>query len=113
MAGVSAGVGIRRVRVSTGRCKGEGCRDRKNDFTKKINLSVKTKKNNLVIEIKNHGIKPAKAKTLGRLPKKIRPGGLGVFFMKKIMDKVEYDTKATNVTRLIMSKKIPNKKIAS
>jgi len=82
----------------------------KNDFTKKINLLVKTKKNNFVIEIKNYGIKPAKAKTLGRLPKKIKPGGLGVFFMKKIMDKVEYDTKPKKVTRLIMSKKIPNKK---
>jgi anti-sigma regulatory factor (Ser/Thr protein kinase) len=79
----------------------------KNDFTKKINLLIKTANNKFIIEIKNYGIKPTNIKTACRLPLKIRPGGLGVFFIKKIMDKVTYDTNCKRTTKLTLIKKIP------
>lgn len=70
------------------------------DYTKKINIKADIKDKRLEITIRHYGIKPDLKKITGRRPRRIRPGGLGVYFIKKIMDDVMYDG-----TRLILIKK--------
>lgn len=61
-----------------------------NNYRKRINLKAAIKKKQLEITIRHYGIKPDPKKLRGCCPKKIRPGGLGVYFIKNIMDKVVY-----------------------
>lgn len=70
------------------------------NHTKKININADIKNNQLKITLRHYGIKPDLKKVTGRRPRKIKPGGLGVYFIKKIVDKVIYDGK-----RLILIKK--------
>lgn len=71
------------------------------DYTKKINIKTEITKKQLKITISHYGIKPNLKKIKGMRPKKIKPGGLGVYFIKKIMDKVKY-----NANKIILIKKI-------
>lgn len=76
-----------------------------NDYTKKINIKVDLKPKKLLkIIIRDYGIKPNLKKISSLRPQKIKPGGLGVYFMKKIMDEVIYDTNVKKGTRLTLIK---------
>jgi anti-sigma regulatory factor (Ser/Thr protein kinase) len=78
-----------------------------NDFTKKIIVCAETKGTYLKIIIRSYGKKFDYKKTKGRLPKKLKPGGLGIFFIKNIMDDVIYDTSRKRLTKLTLVKRLP------
>ena len=40
----------------------------------------------------------------------MRPGGLGVYIMREVMDRVEYDTAHVRGTELRMTKLLPGRK---
>lgn len=72
------------------------------NFTKKINIDAEIKDKQLEISIRHYGIKPDLKKLKGTRPKKIKPGGLGVYFIKKIMNKAIYGAK--RITLIIKCK---------
>lgn len=76
-----------------------------NDYTKKIDIRVDADSKNLKIIIRDYGIKPNLKKVKGCRPKKIRPGGLGIYCLKKIMNKVIYDTTNKKGTKITLVKK--------
>lgn len=79
-------------------------------YTKKIGIKIfSSPKNILKIIIRDYGIKPDLKKITGRRPKKLKPGGLGVYFIKKIMDIVVYDTSKKKGTELTLIKYADNK----
>lgn len=73
-----------------------------NDYTKKININAKIKNKELEIAIQHYGLSPDPEKITGCRPKIIRPGGLGVYFIRRIMDKVVY-----NGRKIILCKSRP------
>lgn len=75
----------------------------RNDHTKKININIIYGKH-LKITIRDYGTKPVLNKISGTRPSKIRPGGLGVYLIKKIMDKAVYDTSFKKGTKLTLIK---------
>ena len=56
----------------------------------RVNIAIFPKK--LEIKIRDFGKKANPKKIQSRPLDQVRPGGLGVFFIKRIMDEVEYDT---------------------
>lgn len=72
------------------------------DYTKKIKINAAIKAKELEITIRHYGKSPDKKKVAGCHPRKIRPGGLGVYFIRKIMDRVIY-----NGRRIILCKSRP------
>jgi len=73
-----------------------------NDYSKKININAKIKSKELEIAIQHYGLSPDPEKITGCRPKTIRPGGLGVYFIRRIMDKVVY-----NGRKIILCKSRP------
>jgi serine/threonine-protein kinase RsbW len=56
----------------------------------------------LEIEVSDEGVAPDKKKLQGRPLAEIRPGGLGLHFMRQSMDKVEFHRrKGRNVLRMV------------
>lgn len=79
------------------------------NYNKKINIKMNIKRKGahakqLEFILRDYGIKPSPKKITGKRPKIIRPGGLGVYFIKKIMDEVIYDTTKTKGTELTLIK---------
>ena len=76
-------------------------------YNQRIIITAEDKDNRLEVSIRDFG-KKAKSGSLRHRPlKKVRPGGLGIFFIKKIMDEVCYDTssKIGTTLRLVKYKK--------
>lgn len=74
---------------------------------KKIILTATIKRDRLVVTIRDFGKKSNPESFASRPLKEVRPGGLGLHFIKKIMDEVEYDTssKVGTTLRLVKYKK--------
>ncbi len=74
-----------------------------NDTEKQIHLALSASADQLVIEITDRGICFDITRAAPRDPADIKPGGLGVYIIKQVMDHVEYcQTKdGFNQTRLI------------
>ena len=74
---------------------------------KEIILTATVKRNRLVVTIRDFGKKSNPESFKSRSLKEVRPGGLGLYFIKKIMDEVKYDTssKLGTTLRLVKYKK--------
>lgn len=73
-------------------------------YNKRIIVTANVKDSRLEVTIRDFG-KKANPKTFKpRSLKNVRPGGLGLFFIRKIMDQVEYDTSAKVGTTLRLIK---------
>lgn len=77
-----------------------------NDPTKKISLSVTPYPEQLVIEISDSGISFDITRARPRNLEEIKPGGLGVCIIKKVMDHVAYNTTQDGVNHMKLIKKI-------
>ncbi len=71
---------------------------------KKIILTATVKRDRLVVTIRDFGKKSNPESFKPRPLKKVRPGGLGLYFIKKIMDEVKYDTSSKLGTTLRLIK---------
>ncbi len=76
----------------------------------KIQISCEQFRNEFVVVIQDHGLpfdssRIPTPRTKGPLSRR-SVGGLGIFFMKKLMDKVEYSSSAEGGNRVRMVKKI-------
>jgi serine/threonine-protein kinase RsbW len=81
-----------------------------NDPEKKIDISIETCKNKLVIHITDYGNQCDLNKMQSRDIDDIRPGGLGVYIIKKTMDFVEYDCSSAGQNQIRMVKRLDNPK---
>ena len=78
----------------------------KNDPEGDIEITGNADTDALHISIRDFGPKPDLAKVQSRDLKDVRPGGLGCYFIKEIMDEVEYDIETHDVgTELKLTKK--------
>jgi len=71
-----------------------------NDPTQQIELNTEIRPGEVVFEIVDFGRKCDPSSFVPRDLGKLKPGGLGVYFIRKIMDKVEYDVSDSGCTRL-------------
>jgi anti-sigma regulatory factor (Ser/Thr protein kinase) len=66
----------------------------KRDPTKEIILTCSLADSRMEVLIRDFGAKADPATFKSRKLEEVRPGGLGVYFIKKIMDTVEYDNRS-------------------
>ncbi|MCK9554586.1 ATP-binding protein [bacterium] len=79
------------------------------DSTKDIFIKLSLLSNGIEVILKDYGRKVHPEKMKGRELDEIRPGGLGIYFMKKIMDSVQYIIHDdADGTELIMVKHVRN-----
>ena len=78
-----------------------------NDYAGRIDMKVALMDRGIGIELIDYGKKVDPAKVRSRGLDELRPGGLGVFFIRKIMDEVEFDVSNTSFTRLKLVKYLP------
>ncbi len=77
----------------------------KNDHTKNIDLTIKIETGALVITIIDYGVKLDISSMRSRDINDIRPGGLGIYIIKKVMDSLEYTHTPEGFNKVIMIKK--------
>ena len=77
------------------------------DHTKTLEVHLGMHPDRMDVKLRDYGTKADPAKIKSRDLSDIRPGGLGVHFMREIMDEVVYDTDVDVGTELRMTKKIP------
>ena len=82
----------------------------KGDTSKKINIEYVISKKGIKVIIEDNGIKAQKDLIRGRSLDDIRPGGLGIHFIKRVFDIFEFDEKKKNGNRLILIKHVKVKK---
>ncbi len=75
------------------------------DTRQRIDLTVLITTDTLAVEIRDYGIKPDLAAIQPRALQDVRPGGLGTYFMRSIMDSVTYDVSLDTGTLLRMTKR--------
>ena len=75
------------------------------DTAQRIDLMVLIAPDGLVVEIRDYGNKPDLAAIQPRSLQDVRPGGLGTYFMRAIMDTVTYDVSPDTGTVLRMTKR--------
>lgn len=80
------------------------------DTSKKIVLKYKVTQKSFKVIIEDTGIKTQKDLLKGRSLSDIRPGGLGIHFIKRVFDVFEFDEKKKNGNRLILVKHMKVKK---
>ena len=78
----------------------------KNDYDRKIDLTVKLKTNSLTISIVDDGIKFDINSIEPRDTNHLKPGGLGIYIIKQIMDTVEYSRTSKGFNKIKMVKKL-------
>ncbi|WP_457551929.1 ATP-binding protein [Desulfobacula sp.] len=78
----------------------------KKDYDRKIDLSVKLETNLLTISIIDHGISFDKNSIKERNIDKIKPGGLGLYIINQVMDKVEYSRTEEGFNKITMIKEL-------
>ena len=83
------------------------------DSTKKINLSCRISDGEIEIRIRDFGKKSSPEQIKSRPISDVRPGGLGVLLMHRIMDVVEYDHNKKVGTELRLVKKLKARKEAA
>jgi len=77
------------------------------DWTKQIVVSCTTYDGRLEVSIRDFGKKAAPEAFKPRKLDEVRPGGLGIFFIREIMDEVTYDTSQSVGTELRLVKYKP------
>lgn len=82
----------------------------KGDRTKKIVLKYKITKKSFNVIIEDSGIKAQTDLIKGRNLDDIRPGGLGIHFIKRVFDVFQFDEKKKKGNRLILIKSMNIKK---
>ena len=75
------------------------------DTGQRIDLTVLLTPDTLAVEIRDYGLKPDLAAIQPRALQDVRPGGLGTYFMRSIMDSVTYDVSLDTGTLLRMTKR--------
>lgn len=80
----------------------------KNDYSRKIDLTVRLKTNSLTISILDDGIHFDINSIEPRDTNHLNPGGLGIFIIKQIMDTVEYSRTSKGSNKIKMVKKLPS-----
>lgn len=80
------------------------------DTSKKIVLQYTITATQFMIILEDRGQKADIRSIQGRDLEDIRPGGLGVHFIRRIFDVVEYDEKKKNGNRLILRKHLGREK---
>jgi len=75
------------------------------DTGQRIDLTVLITPEALAVEIRDYGRKPDLAAIQPRALQDVRPGGLGTYFMRSIMDSVTYDVSPDTGTLLRMTKR--------
>lgn len=80
------------------------------DRTKKISLKYKITKKSFNVIIEDSGIKAQTDLIKGRNLDDIRPGGLGIHFIKRVFDVFQFDETKKKGNRLILIKSMNIKK---
>jgi serine/threonine-protein kinase RsbW len=80
------------------------------DITKKIVLKYKITKKSFNVIIEDSGIKAQTDLIKGRSLDDIRPGGLGIHFIKRVFDVFQFDETKKKGNRLILIKSMNIKK---
>lgn len=80
------------------------------DRTKKIVLKYKITKKSFNVIIEDNGVKAQTDLIKGRNLDDIRPGGLGIHFIKRVFDVFQFDEKKKKGNRLILIKSMNIKK---
>ena len=70
-----------------------------------INFEMSESEGKLYFRLRDYGKKSDPKNFKSRKLDNVRPGGLGVFLMQKIMDEIDYDTSNSTGTLLTMVKK--------
>ncbi len=71
----------------------------------KIEIDISTDPEMWEVRIRDYGKKGEASKLKNRKLEEVRPGGLGIFFIRKAFDKVEFDLSLEQGTCLILQKK--------
>ena len=82
----------------------------KGDTSKEIVLEYTNTEKEFTVILEDKGIKADIRSIKGRDLKKVRPGGLGVHFIRRVFDVFEYDEKRTKGNRLILRKYLGREK---
>jgi anti-sigma regulatory factor (Ser/Thr protein kinase) len=80
------------------------------DTTKKIVVKYRVAKNILTVIIEDNGLKARIEFMQGRSLNDVRPGGLGIHFIRRVFDGFRFDERKKTGNRLILSKKLHMKK---
>jgi anti-sigma regulatory factor (Ser/Thr protein kinase) len=73
----------------------------------RIDLGLSFEAEALVITIDDYGVFVDPSKMKGRKLEDVRPGGLGIHLMRKVMDEVRYEPNRWGGTTLTLVKRIP------
>lgn len=76
----------------------------KNDYHRKIDLTVRLEKNRLIISIMDDGVRFDETLIKTRDVDDIKPGGLGIYIIHQVMDSVEYSRTHEGFNRIKMVK---------
>jgi len=79
------------------------------DHSRKIELELGMLDDRIEVKLRDHGKKADPARIKPRELDDIRPGGLGVHFIREIMDEVVYDVSVDVGTELRMTKFLPER----
>ena len=74
------------------------------DFTKRIDVRVEIHPDRIEVKVRDWGKKADPCQIKSRDLADVRPGGLGVHFIREIMDEVVYDTSVDVGTELRLKK---------
>lgn len=80
------------------------------DTTKDIVIKYRITKKRFIVNIEDKGKKADLNMIKGRALEEIKPGGLGVHFIKRVFDIYKFDEKKKEGNRLILVKKLKSKK---
>jgi anti-sigma regulatory factor (Ser/Thr protein kinase) len=78
----------------------------KNDYNRKIDLTIKLETNLLTISIIDNGIIFDKNSIETRDINEIKPGGLGIYIINQVMDRVEYTRTSEGLNKIKMVKNL-------
>ena len=78
----------------------------KNDYNQKIDLFIKVETKSVTISIIDNGSKFDINSIKPRDVDDIKPGGLGIHIIKKVMDSVEYSKTSQGFNKITMVKKL-------
>ncbi len=81
----------------------------KNDQTQKIEIDMGLRGEVFEIVVRDYGPKVNPEKLVGRALEAVRPGGLGIHFMKTVFQDVTYDTSVEIGNRLILRRRVGGK----
>ncbi|MBC8440566.1 MAG: ATP-binding protein [Deltaproteobacteria bacterium] len=78
----------------------------KNDYNRKIDLTIKLETNLLTISITDNGIIFDKNSIETRDIDEIKPGGLGIYIINQVMDRIEYTRTSEGFNKIKMVKEV-------